>query len=194
MAKENQGLAGIGRDPDRFEVFYREHIDAVQRFVARRVADPQLVADLTAEVFVAVIRSAHTYRADRGSVVGWLYGVAHNVVAAERRRRAREHRAHERVAGRRELTGEDIARIEDRIDAEARARQLGAAMDRLSKGERAVLELVVLDGLTVTDAAHALKVQPVTARVRLYRAKRALREQLAPPAVTEIAVATEVTP
>jgi RNA polymerase sigma factor (sigma-70 family) len=141
-----------------------------------------------------VVKSAHTYRADRGSVVGWLYGVAHNVVSAERRRRAREHRAHERVAGRRELTGEDIARIEDRIDAEAHVRRLGAAMGRLSKGERAVLELVVLDGLTVTDAAHALHVQPVTARVRLYRAKRALREQLAPPAVTEIAVATEVTP
>jgi len=76
------------------------------------------------------------------------------------------------VAG---LTAEDVARIEDRIDEEARARQLGAAMDRLSDGERSVLELVVLDGLTVTDAAHALHIQPVTARVRLHRAKRAPR-------------------
>ncbi len=192
MAEETRDLSGIGRDPDLFEAFYRQHVETVQRFVARRVADPHLVADLTAEVFLAVIRSAHTYRADRGSVVGWLYGVAHNVVSAERRRRAREHRAHERVAGRRELTGEDVARIEDRIDAEARARQLGAAMDRLSGGERAVLELVVLDGLTVTDAAHALRILPVTARVRLHRAKRALREHLTPPTVTGLAVAPEV--
>ncbi len=194
MAEETQDLTDMGRDPDLFEAFYREHVEAVQRFVARRVADPHLVADLTAEVFLAVIRSAHTYRAERGSVVGWLYGVAHNVVSAERRRRAREHRAHERVAGRRELTGEDVARIEDRIDAEAHARALGAAMDRLSGGERAVLELVVLDGLTVKDAAHALGVAPVTARVRLHRAKRALREHLAPATVTEIAIAAEVTP
>lgn len=192
MTRETQELADIGRDPDRFEAFYRAHVEAVQRFVARRVADPHVVADLTAEVFLAVIKSAHTYRADRGSVVGWLYGVAHNVVSAERRRRAREHRANEQVAGRRELTGEDVARIEDRIDAEAHARRLGAAMDRLSKGERAVLELVVLDGLTVKDAAHALHVQPVTARVRLHRAKRALRDHLAPPTVTEIAIASEV--
>ncbi|HEX6354711.1 RNA polymerase sigma factor [Actinophytocola sp.] len=192
MAEENQDLAGIGRDPDRFEAFYRDHVEAVQRFVARRAADPHLVADLTAEVFLAVIRSAHTYRADRGSVVGWLYGVAHNVVSAERRRRAREHRAHEQAAGRRELTGEDVARIEDRIDAEAHARKLGAAMDQLSGGERAVLELVVLDGLTVTDAAHAPHIQPVTARVRLHRAKRALREHLTPPTITEIAIASEV--
>jgi RNA polymerase sigma factor (sigma-70 family) len=190
VAEEARDLAGIGRDPDLFEAFYRQHIEAVQRFVARRVADPHLVADLTAEVFLAVIRSAHTYRADRGSVVGWLYGVAHNVVSAERRRRAREHRAHERAAGRRELTGEDVARIEDRIDAEAHARKLGAAMDRLGKGERAVLELVVLDGLSVKDAAHALRIQQVAARVRLHRAKRALRDQLSPPVV----VASEVTP
>lgn len=194
MTEENQDLAGIGRDPDLFEAFYRKHVEAVQRFVARRTEDPHLVADLTAEVFLAVIKSAHTYRSDRGSVVGWLYGVAHNVVSSERRRRAREHRAHERVAGRRELTSEDVARIEDRIDAEARARKLGAAMDRLSKGERAVLELVVLDGLTVKDAAHALHVQPVTARVRLHRAKRVLRDHLAPPTVTEIAIAAEVAP
>jgi RNA polymerase sigma-70 factor (ECF subfamily) len=194
MTTETQDLADIGRDPDRFEAFYREHVEAVQRFVARRVADPHVVADLTAEVFIAVIKSAHTYRADRGSVVGWLYGVAHNVVSAERRRKAREHRANERAAGRRELTGEDVARIEERIDAEAHARKLGAAMDQLSKGERAVLELVVLDGLTVKDAAHALHVQPVTARVRLHRAKRALRDHLTPPTVTEIAIAAEVAP
>ncbi len=93
-----------------------------------------------------------------------------------------------------ELTDEDVARIEDRIDAEARARQLGAAMDRLGGGERAVLELVVLDGLTVTDAAHALHIQPVTARVRLHRAKRALRDHLTPPAVPELTVVPEVAP
>lgn len=59
MAEETRDLSGIGRHPDQFEAFYRQHVEAVQRFVARRVADPHLVADLTAEVFLAVIRSAH---------------------------------------------------------------------------------------------------------------------------------------
>ena len=45
MAEETKDLAGIGRDPDLFEAFYREHVDAVQRFVARREADPHLVND-----------------------------------------------------------------------------------------------------------------------------------------------------
>ena len=45
-------VGSIATDPDAFEVFYREHLETVQRFVARRVADPQLAADLTAEVFL----------------------------------------------------------------------------------------------------------------------------------------------
>ena len=48
-------------------------------------------------------------------------------------------------------------------------------MARLSDDERAVLELIALDGLTVTDAAQVLGVQPVTARVRLHRARRTVR-------------------
>ncbi|MGI5201239.1 RNA polymerase sigma factor [Spirillospora sp. CA-108201] len=76
----------MGRDPAQFEKFYRRHVEAVDRFVARRVDDPHTGADLTAEVLPAVIESAHTYRPAAGSEVGWLDGVARNVVAAERRR------------------------------------------------------------------------------------------------------------
>jgi DNA-directed RNA polymerase specialized sigma24 family protein len=37
-----------------------------------------------------VISSAHTYSSDQGSELGWLYGIARNVVAADRRRSVRE--------------------------------------------------------------------------------------------------------
>jgi hypothetical protein len=92
-------FARIGHDPDAFASFYREHVTAVTRFVARRVADPHTVADLTAEVFLAVIGSAHTYRPGRGTQVAWLYGIARNVIAGERRRAAHELRAASRIAG-----------------------------------------------------------------------------------------------
>ncbi len=51
-------------------------------------------------------------------------------------------------------------------------------MDRLSEGERAVLELVALDELSVAEAAAAVGVRAVTARVRLHRARRILRAEL----------------
>jgi len=69
-------LTAIARDPDAFEAFYRTHVESVQRFVARRVDDPYLTADLTADIFLSVIDSAHTYRPNAGPVVAWLFGVA----------------------------------------------------------------------------------------------------------------------
>ena len=51
-------------------------------------------------------------------------------------------------------------------------------MDRLPEAERAVLELVAIDELTVAEAAAAAGVRPVAARVRLHRARRKLRAEL----------------
>jgi RNA polymerase sigma factor (sigma-70 family) len=183
VGRQQTGRSGLdfASDPDAFERFYREHVEAVQRFVARRVDDPYLAADLTADVFVAAIESARTFRPSRGEPVAWLFGIARNVVAGEHRRSATEARRAARVRGR-DLVGEDdLAALHSRIDAESAARSLYRELGRLSGGERAVLELVVLDGLTVAGASRALGINPVAARVRLHRARRSLRDGLALP-------------
>jgi RNA polymerase sigma factor (sigma-70 family) len=171
-------LARIACDPEAFEGFYRQNVASITRFMARRVSDPHAVADLTADVFVSVIRSAHAYQPDRGTELAWLYGIARNVIAGERRRSAHEQRTARRIAGRRLLEEDDIGRLEDRIDAEGAVRSLYQALTGLPEDERAVLELVAVDGLAVKDAAAALGIRPGTARVRLFRARRAAREAL----------------
>lgn len=181
-------LTRIGHDPAAFAAFYADHVEAVQRFVARRVADPHLAADLTAEIFLAAIDAAPAYRAQRGVPEAWLYGIARNVVAAEWRRAGRERAANARVEGRRLLDADDVIRLQERIDAEARRRELHAALDALPDGERAVFELVALDDLSPAEAAAVLGIRPITARVRLHRARATLRDRLTfdddPPALT----------
>lgn len=139
------------------------------------------MADLTAEIFLAVLDSAHTYRASRGSERAWLYGIARNVVAGERRRVARETDRDRRISGRRLLEPDDIARLEDKLDAESPGRRALSALERLPAGERAVLELVAVDDLTVGEAATALGISQVAARVRLHRARKSLRESAESP-------------
>jgi len=180
---EPGGLDPFGTDPAAFEAFYRDHLDRIYGFITRRVADPNLAADLTADVFVAAIESAHTYRKDRGSLTGWLFGVARNVVNAERRRTARALTVEHRIAGRRLLDDAEIARMEARIDAAADARRAYQAMDRLSEADRAVLELAALDGLALPDVAQVLGITPVAARVRLHRARRRIRDLLGPEGI-----------
>jgi len=48
-------------------------------------------------------------------------------------------------------------------------------MRYLPEQDRRLLELVAVDGLSARDAAHALMLTPVAARVRLSRARRRLR-------------------
>ena len=168
-------VGAIGVDPDAFERFYRAHVLAVEGFVARRVGDPQAVADLTANVFMAAIESAESYRPGRGEPRSWLLGIAWNVVMDERRRSAREWGAVARLRGRELLEDADVEALEARIDAERAARALWDDLGRLPASERVVLELVALDGMSVGEAARALGIGAVAARVRLHRARRAMR-------------------
>lgn len=167
----------IGTDPEIFDAFYSEHLEDLQRFVARRIGDPERAADLTADIFLAAIRSAPRYR-PRATPKAWLYGIAVVVTAEDRRQGARERDRAARIRGSALLDEEETALIEGRIDAAARARRIYEAMDRLGEDERAILELVALDELTVAEAAAAVGVRPVTARVRLHRARRKLRADL----------------
>jgi RNA polymerase sigma-70 factor (ECF subfamily) len=168
----------IGIDPDIFDVFYREHIEGVEGFVVRRVGDRDRAADLTAEIFLTAIDSAHRYRPALGTPKAWLFGIARILVAGDRRLLDRRRAGEERLRAGSLLDQDDAARWDARIDAASRSRELYQAMDRLPEGERAVLELVALDELSLAEAAAAAGVRPVTARVRLHRARRRLRAEL----------------
>lgn len=77
--------------------------------------------------------------------------------------------ANSRLAARPSLDAEDIARIED--------------------GEREVVELVSVDGLTQTEAARALGLSGPGARMRLTRGRRKVRRLLADTAEEQPAAA-----
>lgn len=171
----------IGRDPDALEAFYREHLPWVRRFVARRVDDPHTAADLTADIFLAAIDGAGGYRADRGSPSAWLAGIARNVVAGHHRRRTREGRAHARISGRALLDEHSAELLSDRIDGERLAREVYLSLEALPDSQRAVVELVAVDGLSLTEAARALGISAGSARVRYHRARARLQDVLPSP-------------
>jgi RNA polymerase sigma-70 factor (ECF subfamily) len=105
-------------------------------------------------------------------------------------RRARRERDAPAIVGSVLLDEQDVTDIVARIDAEAGARELYRAMESLSGRERAVLELVAVDQLSVTEAASALGIPKVTARVRLHRARRRMEHQLGGAGTTQPAEAS----
>lgn len=167
-------VAVVASQPAELEAFYLEHLPFVRSYLARRVDDAFVVADLTADVFLEVIRSAGTYRTGLGPPRAWLVGIARHVVADHHRGAAREKATLGRLQGRRLLDEDAADRIVHRIAAETQARSVLAAIAQLSDPLRDVVELVAVDGLTVVDAAAVLGISPVAARVRYHRARRLL--------------------
>lgn len=170
----------IGRDPAALEAFYLAFYPAVVRYFARRMRDPHDVADLVAETFMTAMETAERYDPRRGRPLAWLLGVAHNTLRRCYRQRETDRRAHLRIAGRRLLDAEDIARLEEQIDAEHQARHAHDLLRQLPATDRELVELVDITGLTPKEAATALGLVPAMARVRLFRARAKLRAALQP--------------
>lgn len=173
--------ARIGHDPDALEAVYRAHVRDVERFVSRRVRDPFVVADLTADVFVCAIESADKYRPEIARPVAWLLGIAKHVVAAHHRSVGREQEAMRRVDARALVDADAYERLQEQIDAAARARALHEGLVALPQALRDVVELVVVDDLPLKQVAEVLGITPVAARVRLHRARARLRQGVLVP-------------
>lgn len=158
-----------------FEELYRRHVGATIRFAARRAERPNDVVDLVAAVWLEVVASLDRFEPHRGDALPWILGIAANLCAVERRRRAREHEVVRRLGGRRALDEDDYERLEGEIDAAGAAPALRRGLLELPPAERAVAELVFLDGLTPSEAAEALGIRSPAVRMRLARARRKLR-------------------
>ncbi|MDA8297174.1 MAG: RNA polymerase sigma factor [Actinomycetota bacterium] len=173
--------AGLEANPADLDEFYRRHRETVVRYAVRRCAQPADVADLVAATFLAAIRSAAGFDARRGNADAWLIGIARRQWAKLCEREARQQHIGDLRLGD-GLSADDIARLEERIDAARTSEDVERAIALLPGQHREVLWLIGPDGLSPSEAAAALGVSVGGFRVRLLRARRALRSALDPGA------------
>ncbi|WP_232792421.1 RNA polymerase sigma factor [Actinacidiphila yeochonensis] len=166
-------LAMAAGDPAAFTPLVEMYSAALHGYFARRV--PGAADDLLSEAWLQAFAARRTFDPSRGSARGWLFGVARNVLAAHLRRA-------ERVEALPEARVSDPWQaVDQRLDAAAMAPALRQALAELPAEEREVMLLVSWEQLTPTEAADAVGIPSGTARSRLHRARRRLRERLTPP-------------
>lgn len=162
----------------RFRSLYDDAYGDVLRFVRRR-GEPEHAEDVVAEAFLVVWRrldDAPTRPDDRRA---WLFGIARNCLLASRRSDQRRDALAVRVADDQGPGGQVVA---DDADVVARRLDLAAAWRRLDAADQEVLGLTVFEDLTSPQAGSVLGITGAAYRLRLMRARRALRRQLAPAA------------
>ncbi len=156
-----------GAELDRsFERFFVEENERLGRALFLLTGDGAEAEELAQEAMVRVLE-----RWDRvgrmTSPTGYLYRTALNL-----------HRSKLRGLRRVRRTGADRQR--NPIEAVEDRDELMRAMAMLPTDQRAALILVEWLGLSAAEAAPILGIEPVSVRVRITRAKQAIREQTPP--------------
>lgn len=172
-------VASSAGSAEAYSVFFRRHADAITRYAVRRCSSPDDVADLVGECFLVALQAAHRYVPETDTALPWLFGIARRLLAKQRRKYAGNRRLEIKVSNAfPAFTAAEDDAIASAIDAAVQAPALEEALARLTRSEREVLELVAYDGLSPTEAANALEITPNAARLRLSRARRAVRTYL----------------
>jgi RNA polymerase sigma-70 factor (ECF subfamily) len=152
---------------EAFSELFARYRDRIYGFFRRRLGHAARAEELAQETFLAVLRAAAHYE-PRALFRTYLYGIAMNLLRAERRK-----------AGREESPPAEAADPQTRGNPEA-ALWVQRAIAQLDAGDREVLLLREYEQLSYEEIAGLTGVPIGTVRSRLWRARMALKELLAP--------------
>jgi RNA polymerase sigma-70 factor (ECF subfamily) len=176
-ASDAQLLAGASSDPEAFTTFYERYEAAVLGYFVRRTRDPELAADLAAEVFAAAFQAAGRYQPVAASAAGWLFTIASNTLVSSVRRGRVEEAARRQIGmlDAVELHDDHLERVQRELMDEAWASELLA---RLPEDQRDAVRARVLDELPYEEIAARLQTSSLVVRKRVSRGLLRLRTEL----------------
>ncbi|MCG5054991.1 MAG: sigma-70 family RNA polymerase sigma factor [Myxococcales bacterium] len=157
--------------------FFRTKRDTVARWVRRHLPSQVDADDVVQEVFASAWQSLAHFRAE-GQLSTWLFVIAHRKARYVRRAALRE---------RAELTGhlgvfdgvpDEDPGADEKFEWQETLSILDAAFIRLREPHREVILRVYMEGESTQEVADALGISPTNVGVRLFRARRALAEEV----------------
>lgn len=178
-------------DEDAFVLLYRRRHPTVFRFVLHMSGNRAVAEDVTQEVFLALIRDARRYDPNRGSVGGFLMGIARNhlkkrwehdrrlVVVGDTTDDALEVASARNGAGKFDYGKPQIEQgAVEEVSEKATLETVRRAVSTLPEKYREVVALCDLEEMSYEKAAEALGRPVGTVRSRLHRARAMLLEKL----------------
>ena len=149
-------------DEPAFERLYHATARRLWSYLRRMTGDAALAEDVMQESYLRLLR-ADALPASDDERSALLFRIATNAALDEWRRRRRQSRGLSRVAAERPAAAPD-----------GPGEDLGRLLEALAPRSRALLWLAYVEGWTHAEIAPALRLQPLSVRVLLFRARRAL--------------------
>lgn len=155
-------------------VLFKRHFRSIYRFFEHKAQGD--VDELVQETFLACVNSRHRFQG-RSSFRTYLFSIARHILYAYWRKRARDGGAldfsESSLADLATTPRSHLAREEDRG-------RLLLALQELPLDQQLLLELHYWEEMSGEQLAEVFDIEPATTRSRLHRARKTLREKLAP--------------
>ena len=167
------------RDGDRRagEKLCARHFDDVYRFFEHKL--PGEADDLTQQTFLACVKARDQFRS-QSTFRTYLFSIARNELFTRLRQIPKFEHVDLEVSSLNELVSSPSSELRKHEELE----QVRAALRQLPVEQQVLLELHYWHDLDAAALAELLETSAGTIRVRLLRARRALRERLGASAVT----------
>jgi RNA polymerase sigma-70 factor (ECF subfamily) len=170
-------------DEAAFTELVHRHEHRVYTLALGMLHNPADAEDILQETFISALRGLANFRGD-ASFATWLYRIAYNATLMKLRKASPAFSLDETVEGDendlpRELADWSHDPVDAALNQETRA-VMDQAIAALSPGARAVFIMRDVDGLSTEETAAALGISVEAVKVRLHRARLALREYLTP--------------
>ncbi|NOX30897.1 MAG: RNA polymerase sigma factor [Actinobacteria bacterium] len=162
-------------DANAFACLFDRHASTIYNYAFRRCGDWSTAEEIVAMTFLETWRRRQSVTFDGDSARPWLLGVATNVLRNSWRSRRRFRVAVERLAGRSTEAVWEEDEIVRRLVADQTREVLAEAIERLSRRQRDVVWLCLVEDATYREAAESLGIPVGTVRSRLSRARQQLR-------------------
>ncbi len=170
-------------DAAAFGLLYDRHVQRVYAHCVGQLGTAQDADDLTAIVFLEAWRHRTGIRLVSGSALPWLLLTATNVVRNHKRSMRRYRVALSRIPPP-EILHDHADDVAQRHSTTPAVKALAEAMAGLSTGDREVVSLCLLGGLSYQETAEILGISHAAVRSRLMRARRHIRASLEAAGIT----------
>jgi RNA polymerase sigma-70 factor (ECF subfamily) len=161
-----------------FGALYERYQRPIFRFAWHMSGNSATAEDVAQEVFMLVIRNPKNYDPAKGSVAGYLFGIARNLTRRRLdRSRVDEPIAEEWTEGNEVELASDTDLLADLTRSEL-LQCLQRAVLGLPEQYREAIVLCDLEEMSYPDAAEVLQCPPGTIASRLHRARLMLRARL----------------
>jgi len=185
---ESDLVAGLRRGEEwAFETMVKTHAPRLLAVARRLVRDEEDARDVVQDAFLAAFRSFSRFKGE--SRIGtWLHRIVVNgALMRLRTRRRKPEEPIEPLLPTFSADGHHRARVlewrppqEAELERNETRALLQACISRVPEGHRTILILRDVEELDTAEAARLLGITPAAAKIRLHRARQALRTLLAP--------------